>query len=70
MSRILDSMRTRVVKLALKIKPLVEERDALMKAIAALETTTPPSPPHTDITPASHVDVSKEEHPHFLKKQA
>lgn len=39
MSRILDSMKKRVVKLDAKIAPLMAERNALEKAIMSLTST-------------------------------
>ena len=45
MSRILESMKTRVAKLTAKIKPLIEEVNNLNEAIKLLEkqeTITPP----------------------------
>lgn len=61
MSRILDSMKTRIAKLEAKIKPLAEEKDSLIQAVSILEkqeevTPTDPSSP-------------KSETPHFLGKK-
>lgn len=60
MSRILDSMKTRIDKIDAKIKPLIEEKENLMQAISILEK-------QQEVTPETPV-VVKEPSPHFLKK--
>jgi hypothetical protein len=71
MSRILDSMKTRVEKINAKIKPLQEERDNMLQAIKLLEsaqTVTLPAAPSEEAVTTAGV---KEPLPTFLnKKQA
>jgi hypothetical protein len=59
MSRIIDSIKTRIEKIDAKIKPLQEERESLAKAIELLDK--PELPPETPV-------VAKEPSPHFLSK--
>ena len=60
MTRIVDSMKTRIEKLKAKILPLQNELDSLEQAVSIMEKQEPVSP--------SNSEVDKEPSPHFLGK--